>query len=131
MSIVNYAKAIKDLLCGYKNIDYVFLFGSVLGNPLANSDVDILIGGNLDHSARTNLAMELELVLKRKIDVVLQNEASCEIILKAFSKGKAVLINDKEKLKKDYFRNFYLYDDTASLRQLRMLRIKRRHSYGG
>ncbi|MBU1087510.1 MAG: nucleotidyltransferase domain-containing protein [Candidatus Omnitrophica bacterium] len=131
MSTVNYAKQIKDMLCGYKNIDYVFLFGSILGKPLVNSDVDILIGGHLDHSERTNLAMELELVLKRKVDVVLQNEASCEIILKAFSKGKAVLINDKERLKKDYFRNFYLYDDTSSLRHLRMLRIKRRHSNGG
>ncbi|MCG2711821.1 MAG: nucleotidyltransferase domain-containing protein [Candidatus Omnitrophica bacterium] len=100
MSIVKYDKEIKDTLSGYKNIDYAFLFGSVLGKPLANSDVDILIGGSLDHSERINLAMELELALKRKVDVVLQNEASCEIILKAFSKGKAVLINDKERLKK-------------------------------
>ena len=131
MSTVNYAKEIKNTLPGYKNIAYAFLFGSILRTPLANSDVDILIGGRLDHSERTNLTMELELALKRKVDVVLQNEASCEIILKAFSKGKAVLINDKERLKKDYFRNFYLYDDTASLRQLRILRIKRRHSNGG
>lgn len=131
MLTVNYADKIKDALSGYKNLDYVFLFGSVLEKPLADSDVDILIGGHMDYSERTNLAMKLELVLKRKVDIVLQNEASCEIILKAFSQGKAVLINDKEKLKKDYFRNFYLYDDTVLLRHLRILRVKRRHSYGG
>ncbi len=130
MLTVNYVKKIKDTLSGYKNIDYVFLFGSVLGKTLPDSDVDILIGGALDHSERINLAMELELVLKRKVDVVLQNEASCEIISKVFSKGKAVLINDKDILKKDYFKNFYRYEDTDSLRQLRILRIKRRHACG-
>ena len=80
-------------------------------------------------SEKLDLAMELELLLKRKIDIVLVKDASCELILNAFSKGFPVFIKDKVRLKRDYFRNNYLYDDTIPLRQLRIARIKRKYSH--
>ena len=126
-----YIEKIKDVLSEYKSIDYAFLFGSILEKALPESDVDILIGAYLEPSKKADLAMKLALALRRKVDVVLQKEAPCEVVLKAFSKGKPVLVNDKNRLKKDYLRNFYLYEDTNSLRRLRISRIKRRHGYGG
>ena len=126
-----YIKKIKELLSATKKIDYAFVFGSALRTPLPGSDVDILIGANLTSSERIDLAMKLELILKRKIDLVLAKEASCELVSKAFSKGMPVLINNKQSLKRDYLKNFYLYEEGTNLRQLRTSRIKRRYSYGG
>ena len=80
-------------------------------------------------SEKLDLAMELELLLKRKIDIVLVKDAPCELVLNAFSKGFPVFIKDKQRLKRDYFKNSYLYDDTIALRQLRIARIKRKYSH--
>ena len=120
---------IKEILTRYTTIDYAFIFGSILNKPLQESDVDILLGASLSASEKLDLSMELELLLKRKVDIVLVKEASCELVLNAFSKGFPIFIKDKKRLKKDYFRNSYLYDDTITLRQLRIARIKRRYSY--
>jgi len=126
-----YIKKIREALSKFKRIDYAFIFGSVLKRPLQDSDVDILLGADLNTFEKIDLAMELELILKRKVDVVLVNEASCELVLKAFSKGLPVLINNKQSLKRDYFRNVYLFEDRSSLRELGILRIKRKYSYAG
>jgi predicted nucleotidyltransferase len=120
---------IKEILTRYTTIDYALIFGSILNKPLHESYVDILLGASLNVSEKLDLAMELELLLKRKVDIVLVKEASCELVLNAFSKGLPVFIKDKVRLKKDYFRNSYLYDDTIPLRQLRTLRIKRKYGY--
>jgi predicted nucleotidyltransferase len=120
---------VREILNRYTIIDYAFIFGSFLNKPLHESDVDILLGASLTASEQLDLSMELELLLKRKVDIVLVKEASCELVLNAFSKGLPVFIKDKMRLKKDYFRNSYLYDDTITLRQLRISRIKRRFSY--
>jgi len=126
-----YIKKIREVLSKFKKIDYAFIFGSVLKRPFQDSDVDILLGADLNTFEKIDLAMELELILKRKVDVVLVNEASCELVLKAFSEGLPVLINNKQSLKRDYFRNVYLFEDRSSLRELGILRIKRKYSYAG
>jgi len=129
--IEKYIGEIRKVLSEFEKIDYAFIFGSVLKKPLPGSDVDILVGAHLEPSGKIDLAMKLELILKRKVDVVPVKEAPCELVLKAFSKGLPVLINNRQKLKEDYFRNFHLYRDGTVLRRLRSLRLKRRYSYGG
>lgn len=130
MMIEDYIGKIREVLSKSKNIEYAFVFGSALRRLLPESDVDILIGGKLNSFERINLAFELELILKRKVDVVPAQEARCELILKALSTGLPVLINNKQCLKRDYFRNFYLYEDGFTLRKLRISKIKRRYGYG-
>jgi predicted nucleotidyltransferase len=132
MNIQEYTRQINQSLTKYKErIDYAFLFGSILKKPLNTSDVDILLGANLNSFEKIDLAMELELILKRKVDVVLAKEAPCELVLKAFSKGLPVMINDKQRLKNDYFKNIHLYEDRNTLRNLRISRIKRKYGYAG
>ena len=129
MNIQEYTRQINQSLTKYKErIDYAFLFGSILKKPLNTSDVDILLGANLNSFEKIDLAMELELILKRKVDVVLAKEAPCELVLKAFSKGLPVMINDKQRLKNDYFKNIHLYEDRNTLRNLRISRIKRKYN---
>lgn len=110
-------------------IDYAFLFGSFLKHPMPDSDVDILLGASLDATEKVDLAMELELILKRKVDIVLAAEASCELVLNALSKGLPLVINDRLSLKRDYFKNFHLFDDGTMLRKLRTARIKSKFHY--
>ena len=124
-------KEIKEVLAKFKGISYAFIFGSATKVLLSDSDVDILIGGKLSYPERLDLALELELILRRKVDVVLTEEASPELVLNAFCFGLSVLINNRENLKKDYFKNLFLYEDRESLRKLRISRIKRRYNYGG
>jgi len=95
---------INEVLRQYSRIDYAFLFGSCLKHPMDDSDVDILVGASLEPSEKLDLAMQLELILKRKVDIVIAAEASCELILNAFSKGLPLIINDKLRLKKIIFR---------------------------
>lgn len=127
-----YIEKIKEILIKHKNIDYAVLFGSTVKNKTsAESDIDILLKADLAPLERIDLSMELELTLKKKVDIVLIKDASHELILNAFSKGTPILITDMESLKKDYFKNFYLYEDGENIRKLRILRIKRRLAHGG
>ena len=129
--IEEYIKKIRDVVSKSEKIDYAFLFGSVLKRTLPESDVDILLGAHLKPFEKIDLAMELELLLKRKVDIVLVNEAPCELVLKALAQGLPVLINNKQSLKRDYFKNVYLYEDRSTLRKLRISRIKKKYSYAG
>jgi len=120
---------INEVLRQYSRIDYAFLFGSYLKHPMNDSDVDILLGASLEPSEKLDLAMQLELILRRKVDIVVTAEASCELLLNAFSKGVPLIINDKLSLKKDYFKNFRLFDERTSLRMLRMGKLKSKYCY--
>jgi len=122
---------IKNILLQAGTIDYAFLFGSYLKHPMDDSDVDILLGGSLDPSAKLDLAMKLELILKRKVDIIIAAEASCELLLNALSKGLLLIINDKLSLQRDYFINFHLFDDTTMLRKLRTAKIKSKYRSAG
>jgi len=125
-----YISKARKVLVKHKGIDYAFMFGSGTKVLLPGSDIDILIGGQLDFSERTDLALELEIILGRKVDIVLSKEALPELILKAFSSGSPIVVNSKESLKKDYFKNRHFYEDRANLRRLRISRIKRRYNHG-
>jgi len=120
---------INEVLRQYSRIDYAFLFGSYLKHPMNDSDVDILLGASLEPSEKLDLAMQLELILRRKVDIITTAEASCELLLNAFSKGLPLIINDKLSLKKDYFKNFRLFDERTSLRMLRMGKLKSKYCY--
>jgi predicted nucleotidyltransferase len=120
---------IKNILLKAGTIDYAFLFGSYLRHPMDDSDVDILLGGSLDPSAKLDLAMKLELILKRKVDIIIAAEASCELLLNALATGLPIIINDKLSLKRDYFKNFNLFDDRTMLRKLRTAKIKSKYRY--
>jgi predicted nucleotidyltransferase len=120
---------INEVLRQCSRIDYAFLFGSYLKHPMDDSDVDILLGASLEPSEKLDLAMQLECILKRKVDIVTTAEASCELILNALSQGLPLFINDKVRLKKDYFKNFRLFDERTSLRMLRMAKLKSKYCY--
>lgn len=126
----NIAAKIKKIIKWYKMVNYVFVFGSSLKNLLSESDIDILVGGELSFIEKTDISVALESIFKRKIDLVLVKEACPEIIMKALSKGTPVMINSRSRLKEDYFNNFRLYEDRENLRKLRISRIKRRYSRG-
>jgi uncharacterized protein len=120
---------IKDTLSQHEGIDYAYLFGSALKRLLPDSDVDILLGGNLDFEQKNRLAMELSLRLKRDVDLVLAVEAPYELILKALSQGMPIMVNNRDSLKRDYFKGYFLFDSNAALREIRIRRVKEKYRY--
>lgn len=120
-----YIDEIKTVLVPVEGLDYVYLFGSALNRLLPDSDIDILVGGDLDFGRKTRLSMDLSLLLKRNVDIVLAKESSHELILKALSRGRPILVHKRKSLREDYFRNYFLYDANTSLRNIRLERIKR------
>ncbi len=111
-----------------ESIGYAYLFGSALRRMLPESDIDILVGGNLDFEQRTALAMELSLRLKRNVDLVLVKEASHELTLTTLSRGLPVFVREKGSLQRDYFQSYFLYDSNTSIRNIRLQRVKRVYS---
>jgi|PlaIllAssembly_1097288.scaffolds.fasta_scaffold217850_3 predicted nucleotidyltransferase len=130
MNKKDYLNLTRGVLSRRGKVDYAFLFGSALKQLRPDSDIDILIGGRLKFGEKTDLAMDLAIRLKRDVDIVLVSEASCELALNVFSRGKPIMIKSQKALKKDYFRNFHLYEQTDGLRALRIARIKREFGNG-
>ena len=120
-----YVNEINEVLSQAEGIHYAFLFGSALQRLLPESDIDILVGGDLNFELQTNLALELALRLKRDVDLVPAKEAPYELILKALSQGHPIFVTRKESLRQDYFRSYFLYDTNTSLRKIRLERVKR------
>ncbi len=120
----------KKIFSQNRKIHYVILFGSALGKLRRDSDVDFLIGGKLSFDEKAVTAGHLEKILGRRVDLVLTQEASCELALEAFSRGKILVSKNKERLKEDYFQKFYLYEDSETLRRLKTLRLKRKFKNG-
>jgi predicted nucleotidyltransferase len=118
---------IKEILSEIEGIDYAYLFGSALKRLLPDSDIDILLGGDFDFDRRTSLAMELALRLKRNVDLVLAKEASYELILNALSQGRPIVINNRDFLKRDYFKSYFLFDANTPLREIRRHRVKEKY----
>jgi len=121
---------IKSVVSQRKEISYAILFGSALERLLAHSDIDLLIGGNLDRKIRSDLSMALALQIHRPIDIVLTKEARCDVVLKAFSSGAPLVVHDKGKMKEDYFEHYRLCDQARSLRKIRLERLKRVYGNG-
>ena len=127
-NLTEYIVEIKRILSRVKGIDYAYLFGSALNRLLPDSDIDILVGGDLGFDQITKLAMELSLRLKRDVDIILAKEASYELIINVFSRGESIFVNKKDSLRQDYFKNYFLYDANTALRNIRLERIKRIYS---
>ena len=125
MKTNDYVSKIQSFLSRRKSIDYAVVFGSVLRRMRLDSDVDVLIQGRVNHLQRVKLGLELEKLLHCPVDVVLVDEASCELVLEALKTGRIIIRRNYARLKKDYLKNFYLYDDTTNLRRLREERVRR------
>ena len=121
---------IAHVLRPVKSIDYVFLFGSALKRLLPQSDIDILIGGEMGSNQKLLLTAELSRKLSRNVDLVLVGEAHCELVLKAMSQGLPVFVQNKDMLKQDYITNWRSFDDNAGLRKIRFARIQRQYVNG-
>ncbi|MFH1846376.1 MAG: nucleotidyltransferase domain-containing protein [Candidatus Omnitrophota bacterium] len=125
-----YRNNIKAILKENSKIKYAFLFGSGAKTLRPQSDIDILVGGDLEFNDVTDLSMKLESKFNRKVDIVLTDAATSDVILKAFFEGELILVNDREEMKKDYFKNLYLYENSGNLRKLRTKRVRRRYADG-
>jgi predicted nucleotidyltransferase len=121
---------IRSVLLKRSEIDYGILFGSSLKRLLPQSDVDLLVGGDVDENLKDDLSVEMSIGLKRPVDIVLTKEARCEVVLKAFSSGLPVLVRDRVKVKEDYFKNYRLCDENRSLKRIRLERLKRVYGNG-
>ena len=121
----NEIENIKSVVFGRTEVDYAFLFGSALKHLLAHSDIDLLIGGDLDPRQKADLLMELAIEVHRPIDIVLTQEAHCDVVLRDFSSGVPLVVRDKKKVKEDYFYHYRLCDQGHPLKRVRMERLKR------
>ena len=126
----NEIEKIKSVLSGRGGVAYAILFGSALKHLLVHSDIDLLIGGDLDSSQKTDLSAALALELRRPIDIVSTREARCDVVLRAFSSGIPVAIRDKGKVKEDYFNCYRLCDQERLLKKVRLERLKRVYGNG-
>jgi len=113
-----------------KKVAYAILFGSALKHLLAHSDIDLLIGGDLDTGQKTDLLAALALELHRPIDIVLTKEAHCDLVLRAFSSGIPLAVRDKGRVKEDYFSCYRLCDQERPLKRVRIERLKRVYGNG-
>ena len=129
MSAPEFLAEIRGILSQVEGVDYAYLFGSGLKRLLPESDIDILLGGDFDFEQKSRLAMELSLQLKRNVDLVLVREAPCELILTALFQGVPIIVNRRGTLKRDYFKNYFLFDANTPLRQIKLRRMKEKYRY--
>jgi predicted nucleotidyltransferase len=113
-----------------RGIAYAVLFGSALKHLLAHSDIDLLIGGNLDTNQKIDLSATLALQLRRSVDIVLTKEARCDLVLRALSSGIPLAVRDQRKVKEDYFHYYRLCDQGQPLKRVRLERLKRVYGNG-
>ncbi len=129
-SISEIADIVAGVLSGVESVEYAFLFGSFTRRLLPESDIDILVGGDLECGDKFDLVAVLSTRLKRPVDLVSVREASCDVVLKAMSEGRLLFAKHPEILKRDYFRNYIAYDNNTALRRIRLDRIRREYGYG-
>jgi len=121
---------IRSVLSKRSELVYAILFGSAMKRLHAESDIDLLVGGDLSADHKADLVMELTIQLGRQVDLVSAKEAQCDVILRAFSTGVPILVHDKERLKRDYLKNYRLCDQRESLKRIRLERVKRVYGNG-
>jgi predicted nucleotidyltransferase len=130
MTTDQYSEIINTILLKAEQVSYVFLFGSAVTRPRSDSDIDVLVGGDLDFGTRMDLTGRLEQALKRHVDLVPARDARPEVVLRAMSKGVRIFVRDNEALKRDYFRVYRAYDDATNLRRIRAEYFKRLYANG-
>jgi predicted nucleotidyltransferase len=95
-----------DTISGYfhrrSEVVAVYLYGSYAGNrPRRTSDVDIGVllspdGQDIEREKRLQYMLELSRILRKDMHVVVMNSAGEELVKQIFSKGKCILVNDRE-----------------------------------
>jgi predicted nucleotidyltransferase len=121
---------IKSLVSRKEGIAYAILFGSALKRLLPQSDIDLIIGGELSLLEKADLSMELSIDLRRPVDIISPKEANCDVVLRAFSFGIPLVIRDKKKLKEDYLNHYRLCDQEHPLKKVRFERLRRVYGNG-
>jgi len=121
---------IESVIVSREEVVYAILFGSALKRLLSHSDIDLLIGGDLDVRQKTDLSATLSFELRRPIDIVLTKEARCDLVLRAFSSGIPLVVRDKRKVKEDYFNCYRLCDQERLMKRVRLERLKRVYGNG-
>ena len=121
---------IRSVVSGRREVSYAILFGSALKRLLSHSDIDLMVAGDLSSAEKADLLMDLTIQLGRQIDLISAKEALCDVVLRAFSSGIPILVRDRERLKKDYLKNYRLCDQKDPLRRIRLERLKRVYGNG-
>jgi len=121
---------IRSVVSSRGGVAYAILFGSALKRLLAHSDIDLMVGGELNPVEKADLLMELAIELGREIDILSPKEALCDVVLRAFSSGLPILVRDRERVKEDYLKNYRLCDQRDSLKRIRLGRLKRVYGNG-
>jgi len=121
---------IRSVLSKRKGLAYAILFGSAMKHLRADSDIDLMIEGDLSAEEKADLLMELTILLGRKVDLVFAKEAQCDVVLRAFCTGIPIVANDRERLKRDYLKNYRLCDQKEPLKRIRLERLKRVYGNG-
>ena len=121
---------IRSVVSSRRGIAYAILFGSALKRLLAQSDIDLMVGGELSPVEKADLLMELTVQLRRQIDLISAKEALCDVVLRAFSSGIPILVRDRDRLKENYLKNYRLCDQRNPLRRIRLERLKRVYGNG-
>jgi predicted nucleotidyltransferase len=129
LSDIEIAK-IRSVVSSRKGVAYAVLFGSALKRLGFQSDIDLMVEGELSLLEKADLLMELAIQLGRQIDLISPKEALCDVVLRAFSSGIPIVVHDKERVKEDYFKNYRLCDQKEPLKRIRLERLKRVYANG-
>ena len=121
---------IRSAVSGKRGVAYAILFGSALKGLLAQSDIDLLVGGELNAVDKADLLMDLAIEFGRPIDILSPKEVTCDVVLRAFSSGIRIFVRDAERLKEDYMKNYRLCDQGDPLKRIRLERLKRVYGNG-
>jgi len=121
---------IRSVLSSTRGVAYAILFGSALKRLRSQSDIDLMVQGELSAVEKADLLMELAIQLGRQIDLVSPKEAACDVVLHAFASGIPILVRDRERVKEDYLKNYRLCDQRESLKRTRLERLKRVYANG-
>jgi len=121
---------VRSVVSSRRGIAYAILFGSALKRLRAQSDIDLMVEGELSPVEKADLLMELAIELRRQIDIISPKEALCDVVLRAFSSGIPILVRDGERLKEDYLKNYRLCDQKEPLKRIRLERLKRVYGNG-
>jgi predicted nucleotidyltransferase len=126
------AQVIRTFFQNKRDINYVILFGSAVRTKhlRKESDIDLLVGGELDFKRRVDAALSLEQKIGRKVDIVCTPQSSCEVALEAFAKGLPLVVRNRARLKEDYFKKLYEYEDNIPLMRIRREKVKRDLAHG-
>jgi len=123
-------QGLKSIFEGFPEIPYACLFGSTLISNRPEGDIDILVGGHLDSDRRFYLMELIERRFNKKADIVVMDTRANEVCRKAFTKGKPIIVRDRDFFKRDALSTIWAYEDNWLVRKLREERVKKAFQNG-